>query len=158
MSNRDPSFRAAVKAQEARQRQKWDLEEEARRVERLRQQTNADEAWRRPRGMNSYEGTNGFAVAALVLGLLWFGGTGSVLALVFGIHAHNEIASTSNRQAGWSMASWGIALGVLGIIGAIILWASVGVAIAHAHDQLNQFNQQLNNSPFDTSCIAQGTC
>jgi hypothetical protein len=36
-------------------------------------------------------GTNGLAIASLVLGILWLGGLGSILALVFGYIAKKQI-------------------------------------------------------------------
>jgi hypothetical protein len=35
--------------------------------------------------------TNGFALASLVLGIIWLSGLGSILALIFGYMAKNQI-------------------------------------------------------------------
>lgn len=70
--------------------------------------------------------TNGFAVASLVLGLLWISGVGSILALVFGYMAKGQIDESDGWQRGRGMAVWGIALGWIGLIlliGAVVLVA-----------------------------------
>lgn len=97
--------------------------------------------WRR--STEGYDrGTNGFAIASLVLGLLWFGGVGSLLAIVFAVHGHRQITWSGDRQAGWAMASWGLALGILGVIGAVILWAVIISAAVHTGSQVDQLQQQ----------------
>lgn len=64
--------------------------------------------------------TNGMSVASLVLGLVWLGGIGSILAIVFGNVGHKQIRDSGGRQTGNGMASWGIALGILGLVGTVI--------------------------------------
>lgn len=59
-------------------------------------------------------GTNGMAIASLVLSLVG----GSLLAVVFGHVARAQIARTG--EAGDGMASWGLALGYLQIASALI--------------------------------------
>ena len=44
--------------------------------------------------------TNGYAIASLVLGILWLWWLGSVLALVFGHTARNQIIAWDGRQTG----------------------------------------------------------
>ena len=61
------------------------------------------------------QGTNGFAVASLVLGILWIFWVGSVLALVFGFIALNQIRSGGDRQGGKGLAIAGIVLGCVGV-------------------------------------------
>lgn len=57
--------------------------------------------------------TNGMAIAAMVLGILWVYWVGSILALVFGYLARAEIKRTG--QGGDGMAIAGIVLGWVGI-------------------------------------------
>jgi hypothetical protein len=57
--------------------------------------------------------TNGMAIAAMVLGILWVYWIGSVLALIFGYVARNEIRRTG--QGGDGMAIAGIVLGWVGV-------------------------------------------
>jgi Domain of unknown function (DUF4190) len=73
--------------------------------------------------------TNGSAVVSVLLGVLWFAGIGSVLALVFGYRARREIKSSAGRQKGSGLATVGI---ILGWIGIAILAAGVVAAIAIA--------------------------
>lgn len=54
--------------------------------------------------------TSGYAVASLVLGLLWLGWVGSVLAIVFGYRALQE-TSGPYPLAGRGMAYAGLILG-----------------------------------------------
>jgi hypothetical protein len=70
--------------------------------------------------------TNGFAIAALVLGIVWIYGIGSILALVFGYQAKNQIDASGGRESGRGMAVAGIVLGWIGV--GLILLVILGVA------------------------------
>lgn len=59
--------------------------------------------------------TNGFAIASLVLGILWLWWIGSVLALVFGYIGKNQIERSKGMQGGQGMAIAGIVLGWVGL-------------------------------------------
>jgi hypothetical protein len=74
-------------------------------------------------------GTNGLAIASLVLGILWFGGLGAILALIFGLVSRGQIAR-SRHQSGNGLATAGIVLGIVGTIGAVAFWVAIGVAIS----------------------------
>lgn len=65
--------------------------------------------------------TNGFAIASLVLGILFVGGLGSVLALVFGYVAKNQIDQSGGFEGGRGMAIAGIVLGWVGIAGIVLM-------------------------------------
>jgi hypothetical protein len=71
-----------------------------------------------------YRETNGSAIVSVVLGVLWFAGIGSVLALVFGYRARREIKNSGGSQKGSTLATVGIILGWIGI--AILLIAVAG--------------------------------
>jgi uncharacterized membrane protein len=68
--------------------------------------------------------TNGSAMVSVLLGVFWFAGIGSVLALVFGYRARREIKSSGGSQKGSSLATAGIVLGWIGI--AILLVVVAG--------------------------------
>ncbi len=59
--------------------------------------------------------TNGFAIAALVLGIVWVYWIGSILALVFGYVAKSQIERAGGRETGMGMAIAGIVLGWIGV-------------------------------------------
>lgn len=65
--------------------------------------------------------TNGMAIAALILGILWVYWLGSILALVFGYIARSQIRRTG--EGGDGMALAGIILGWIGIgiLSAVVL-------------------------------------
>jgi len=71
--------------------------------------------------------TNGSAIVSVVLGVLWFAGIGSLLALVFGYRARREIKNSAGAQKGSGLATAGIILGWIGI--AILLVGVVGGAL-----------------------------
>ncbi len=58
---------------------------------------------------------SGYAVAAMVLGILTLYGIGSILALVFGYKARNDIDASGGRLKGRGMATAGVVLGWIGI-------------------------------------------
>jgi hypothetical protein len=59
--------------------------------------------------------TNGLAIAAMVLGIVWIYWIGSILALIFGYIAKGQINRSDGRQGGKGMAIAGIVLGWVGI-------------------------------------------
>jgi hypothetical protein len=77
----------------------------------------------RPTFVKSSPPTNGLAIASLVVGCLWIGWIGSLLAVVFGHVALNQIAHTG--QSGRGIAIAGLVLGYIGM--ATLLFAMLGV-------------------------------
>jgi len=77
--------------------------------------------------------TNGFAIAALVLGILWLYWVGSILAVIFG---HIALVQTrERRQGGRGMAIAGLVLGYVGVgmlVLVILLGLVVGTATIHS--------------------------
>jgi hypothetical protein len=59
--------------------------------------------------------TNGFAIASMVLGIIWIYWIGSILALVFGYIAKGQIEQSGGAQTGMGMAVAGIVLGWIGV-------------------------------------------
>ncbi len=59
--------------------------------------------------------TNGLAIAAMVLGIVWVYWIGSILALVFGYIAKSQIEQSGGAQSGMGMAIAGIVLGWIGV-------------------------------------------
>jgi hypothetical protein len=66
-------------------------------------------------------GTSGLAIASLVLGILWLGGLGSLLATIFGGIALRQ--TRDGRQGGRGMAIAGLILGIVGLLGAVIAFS-----------------------------------
>lgn len=60
--------------------------------------------------------TNGMAIASFVLGLLWVGGVGAILAIVFGEIARHQIKNSGHAQSGAGLAMAGRILGALGVV------------------------------------------
>jgi hypothetical protein len=74
-----------------------------------------------PGAIRGSGGTNGYAIASLVLSLLVFCGIGSVLAVIFGGKARREIRESRGAQTGDGLALAGIIIGYIGIA-LVILW------------------------------------
>jgi hypothetical protein len=75
------------------------------------------------------ERTNGLAVVSLLVGVLWFAGIGSVLALIFGYRARREIKNSGGIQTGSALAMAGIILGWIGILIPLIVIVGAGIAL-----------------------------
>jgi hypothetical protein len=73
--------------------------------------------------------TNGLAIAAMVLGILWLYWLGSILALIFGYVAKNQIDNSRGQEGGRGMAIAGIVLGWVGVaILSIIIIAALAAS------------------------------
>lgn len=59
--------------------------------------------------------TSGLAIASLVLGLIWLGWAGSVLAIIFGRAALAEISASGGTVGGRGMAVTGLTLGIIAL-------------------------------------------
>lgn len=69
--------------------------------------------------------TNGFAIASMVLGILWIYWVGSILAIIFGYVAQRQIAESNGTRRGGGMAMAGLVLGWIGVsvlVGLIIVF------------------------------------
>ena len=76
--------------------------------------------------------TNGYAIASMVLGILWVYWIGSILALVFGYVAKGQIDRSGGMETGRGMAIAGIVLGWVGV-GLFVLFLIIGIAARSGH-------------------------
>ena len=76
--------------------------------------------------------TNGFAIASLVLGIIWIYWIGSVLALIFGYVAKGQIDRSQGTQGGRGMAIAGLVLGWVGVGILIVVIVVVAIGAASA--------------------------
>ena len=65
--------------------------------------------------------TNGFAIASMILGIVWIYWIGSILALVFGYIAKSQIDKSGGRETGRGMAIAGIVLGWIGVTVLVVI-------------------------------------
>jgi type II secretory pathway pseudopilin PulG len=63
--------------------------------------------------------TNGFAIASLVVGIIFFG-IGSILALIFGYVGKGQIDRSEGREEGRGLAIAGIVVGWVGVVLSVI--------------------------------------
>jgi Domain of unknown function (DUF4190) len=76
-------------------------------------------------GASSTPKTNGLAIASLVLGIIPCTGVTSILAIVFGFIARNQIEKSGGTQQGSGMALAGIILGFVWIGISVIWWIAI---------------------------------
>ena len=77
--------------------------------------------------------TNPLAVAAVVLSLAWLGGLGSLLAVIFAIAATSQIRRSRGAETGEGLAVAGLVLGIIGLIGAVVVWLLVATVETSVH-------------------------
>lgn len=65
--------------------------------------------------------TNGLTIASLVLSLLWLGGLGSLLGIIFGHVSHGQIKRRQQRGSGIALA--GLIVGYIGLVASIVFWS-----------------------------------
>ena len=74
--------------------------------------------------------TNGFAIGALISGILGL----SVLAIAFGFVARSQIQKSAGRQKGGGMAMAGIVLGIIWVVLSIIFTIAILAVVAHQNN------------------------
>ncbi len=97
-----------------------------------------------PTGQNGRWTTNGLAIAGLVLSILWLGGLGSLLGVVFGHIARNQIRHRPQRGAGLALAA--LIIGYLGIVGSIVLYANINRIVNSATVQNVVVQQDMHDA------------
>jgi Domain of unknown function (DUF4190) len=95
--------------------------------------------------------TNGTAIASLVLSLVWLGGLGSLLAIIFGISSRSAIKKSQGQQTGEGLALAGLIIGILGLLGSALFYLSI-IAVSNG---VNHLNQQIQSSEAPTN-VAMG--
>jgi hypothetical protein len=98
----------------------------------------------------SATGTNGMAIASFVLGLLWLGGLGSLLAVVFGAIGRKQVRETG--QGGNGLAVTGLVLGIIGLVGAVFWIVAIAMAANDASTALDAYQRCLDTAADVTSC------
>jgi hypothetical protein len=91
--------------------------------------------------------TNAFAVASLVLGIVWIYGIGSVLALIFGYQGKAQIDRSGGLQTGRGLAIAGIVLGWIGTASLVVFIIIFAVAVmgSSASNQFSSVGSAVNN-------------
>lgn len=79
------------------------------------------------------QSVNGFAIASLVLGIVWIYWIGSILALVFGYMAKRQIAASNGNEGGGGLATAGIVLGWIGIGLGVLFFVLIIVVAGLGH-------------------------
>jgi hypothetical protein len=75
-------------------------------------------------------GTNGLAIASLVLGILGLCGVGSLLAVIFGHMARSQVRTSG--QSGNGLAVAGLVLGYVGLAGVVLFFIIMMVGVGTA--------------------------
>lgn len=88
--------------------------------------------------------TNGLAVASLVCSLVWLGGVGSILAIIFGFVVRAQIKKSEGGVQGNGLAIAGIIIGFVGLVSVAALVISV-VALVHHCDQTGNCTSNTYN-------------
>jgi hypothetical protein len=107
-------------------------------------------AYQQPYPPGRAPSTNGLAVASLVLSIVWLGGLGSLLAVVFGIVARRQIRASGGRQGGDGMALAGLLIGIVGLLGVALL---IGFAFAVKSQVQNVIDGQVVACQADTKSV-----
>lgn len=81
-------------------------------------------------------GTNGLAIASLVLGIIWIYWIGSILAVIFGHIALSQIKKKGQEGKGLAVA--GLVLGYLGVV-TLVLLIVFAVAVSNDPEFQNDF-------------------
>lgn len=87
--------------------------------------------------------TNGFAVASLVLSVLWIAGLGSGLAVIFAVIARRRIRDSRGTESGDGLAIAGLTIGLVGLFGAVLFWALAAAIGSGVHSAYKQINNDL---------------
>lgn len=87
---------------------------------------------------------NGLTIAGFVVSVLWLAGVGAVLAVVFCAVALRQVRA--RNQSGQGLAVAGLIIGIVGVVGAAIFWATV-LADDETHDKFQETCQAFSADP-----------
>jgi hypothetical protein len=90
------------------------------------------------------QGTNGMAVASLVLSLVWIWGLGSLLAVIFGVIGRRQTRETG--QGGSGLATAGLIIGIVGLVGTVLLTVLIIVAAADTQHAVTTYQACINHA------------
>lgn len=79
--------------------------------------------------------TSGLAIASLVLSILWLGGLGALLAVIFAVQARKQIRQSGGAVGGNGLATAGLVIGIVGLVGAalfFLIFVAVGTSTTNA--------------------------
>ncbi|MGA8371148.1 MAG: DUF4190 domain-containing protein [Acidimicrobiales bacterium] len=76
---------------------------------------------------------SGLAIASLVLSIVWLGGIGAILAVIFAIMALNRVSASHGMLRGRGLSIAGLIIGIVGIVGAALTWSLVAWIGTNAH-------------------------
>jgi hypothetical protein len=91
---------------------------------------------------------SGFAIASLVLGILWLYWVGTVLALVFGYIALSQIKRSNGWKTGRGMAIAGVVLGYVGVA----MFALVVILVAANSGNGSRTHFDVDTDPANGIC------
>ena len=75
--------------------------------------------------------TSGLAIASFVLSLVWILGFGSLLAVILGLVARNNIKRSGGLQTGKGLATAGTIIGIIGLLGSTMIVVSLRILSTH---------------------------
>ena len=93
----------------------------------------------------SYPTTSGVAIASMVLGILWIYWIGSIVAVILGYLALQEIRQNPERIEGKGMAIAGVVLGWIGV-GTLLLVVAFGVYVWKNKEQYEPAETRPTNT------------
>jgi hypothetical protein len=99
--------------------------------------------------------TSGLAIASLVLSILWLGGLGSILAVVFALVAMSQINQSQGRKQGRGLAIAGLVVGLVGVAGSVGFYALAVAAGRAVHSITTEIGHDL--TPTDLRLGQAGT-
>jgi Domain of unknown function (DUF4190) len=76
-------------------------------------------------------GSDGYAIASLVLSIVWMWGLGALLAVIFGHVSANQAKARGEQANGMAVA--GLILGYIGLVAAIVITIVVIAAVSHSN-------------------------
>jgi hypothetical protein len=93
-------------------------------------------------------------VASLVLSIVWIGGLGSILAIIFGFLAKKDIKQSSGAKSGGGVAIAGIVIGFVGV-GGLALLILLAAVVGNAANTL-EHDLRPRTVPFGTTVNISG--
>ncbi|MGB8195775.1 MAG: DUF4190 domain-containing protein [Acidimicrobiales bacterium] len=105
-------------------------------------------------------GTSGKAIASLVLSIVWIGGLGSLLGVIFGFSARSDIRSSRGRLGGDGLAIAGLIIGLLGLLSAVFFYITLFTITDQLKNDITSgsfpFGSTIPTTPVPTTNLQMG--